>query len=352
MANRCFDSQLTADADLTIASGRSAGAQYHGGPLLLSRNDPSLDIVGDSLDWTSDLYGYDVALLPGGSGNYQFDGLFLMPPGARARDGCGRFALAALQAAGAQPVGQGGVDAIGFWDPRRQVLGFGRLTAREQVMAALDELNAIYHVPVSHDDAITRRYLSDTGELQRDSAKGRLTIDAPRLAAVAGDLRGGPFTLGPLTIDTLSAAGVVLVTSLDGRPLAETQRFMVKMVANPVNSAMTVSAPGPQNDPSDRWIVGYGGGPPVRTGGRPAAGGWRLGRNGLPWLSVDQIDGVCELSHDLDGWRWFTDTPDVHVNLPGAERAWAVAADGRESELPAGLNGWTLPPEAVMARAR
>ncbi len=62
VATRCFDDELIATADLTIASGRSAAARYRGGPLLLSRNDPSGDLAGRPQIAADDLLGYGVPL--------------------------------------------------------------------------------------------------------------------------------------------------------------------------------------------------------------------------------------------------------------------------------------------------
>jgi hypothetical protein len=61
---------------------------------------------------------------------------------------------------------------------------------------------------------------------------------------------------------------------------------------------------------------------------------------------------VAELVHDSEGWRWFVDTPEVRVEVPGAQTAVAVAADGRETPVDSDGSGWAYPEHAVLMRAR
>ncbi|MBI5833611.1 MAG: hypothetical protein HZB16_15025 [Armatimonadetes bacterium] len=351
VATRCFDRQLAPDADLTIASGRSGAAEYANGPLLLLRNDPSVTTAGDSLEQTSDHFGYPLGLSSSGGGSYVFDGLLLSAAGPVWRGSGSRFALSAIQSLGLRAVGQGTGDAVGYWDPARKIAGFGALNETETVRVALDMLNVLYQAPVGRDDCTNRRFRSDTGELLRDSNRGQLQINTPRYAAVAGDLRGGPYQLGALRLETSTTIGAVTLFSLDGLPLSECKRFVMKAVSQAGNTGMVASAPGPQNNPSNRWIVDSEGVSPVRTGGRAQLGGLRVYRGTDLWFQVDLAEGTVELVHDAGGWRWWTDTPDARVTVPGAEKAWALGVDGRVDELPMTLSGLPYPERALLVRA-
>jgi hypothetical protein len=129
--------------------------------------------------------------------------------------------------------------------------------------------------------------------------------------------------------------------------MAETQRFLVKIVGNSEQSLLEYHA----NESHDHFLVTNEGFKPVRPG-RVAPGGWRVWRGNDLWFSVDQADGVTELCRETDGWRWYVDTPGARVMLPGALHAWSVRDDGRENALPDDPLGWETPPGAVLMHAR
>ncbi len=351
VANRCFDRTLSPDADLTIASGRSGAAEYGNGPLLLVRNDPSVTTAGDSLEQTSDHLGYPLGIGPSAGGTYLFDGLLLAPAGPANRGPGSRFPLSAITSMGLKAIGQGANDAVGFWDPARKIAGFGALSENDTVRAALDMLNVLYQAPVGRDDCTNRRFRSDTGELLRDCGRGQVQINAPRYVAVAGDLRGGPYQFGTLRLETSTNIGAVTLLSLDGLPLGECQRFVFRAVSQAGNSGMVASAPGPQNNPSDRWIVDSEGVSPVRTGGRVQLGGLRVYRGADLWFQVDLAEGSVEVVRDAGGWRWWTDTPDTRVTVPTVTRSWALGTEGYVEELAPTLSGLAWPERALLVRA-
>jgi hypothetical protein len=259
--------------------------------------------------------------------------------------------LAALAEVGAKPVGVGIADAVGFRDDTRRVYGFGPLSGDEQVRAALDLLRGLYGAPVEAADAAAGRYLSDTGELVRDVANGRLIVNTPTVAAVAGQLGGGTYRLGGLRIETGTQQGVALLLSLDGKRLAESGQMLARFVTDASNTDMLVTPPGPDANPRNLYAVAGDGTSPVSTGGRSVAKGWRVYRGEQLWFAVGLAGGTAEVVLDGGGWRWFVDTPGVWVRVAGAANATMVLPDGTARELGSG-EAWQYPAVAAMVTAR
>lgn len=73
---------------------------------------------------------------------------------------------------------------------------------------------------------------SDTGELSRDWKKGIFTINTPASQGVTGWLKeAGPIPLGTLTITCSTPKATIIVSSLDGKPLAKAERILISAVA-------------------------------------------------------------------------------------------------------------------------
>jgi hypothetical protein len=72
---------------------------------------------------------------------------------------------------------------------------------------------------------------SDTGEIKRDWAKGILTINTPRTQAACGWIGGETLSLADATLRITTAKAAVVLTSLDGKPLAESRRVLLTTVA-------------------------------------------------------------------------------------------------------------------------
>ncbi len=85
-----------------------------------------------------------------------------------------------------------------------------------------------------------RRIRSDTGELARDFARGLQTIDTPRTQAASGNLNGQPILLSQTQIRA-DRLGAVAFTSLDGLPLARSERVLVSVAARACAESKTGS---------------------------------------------------------------------------------------------------------------
>jgi hypothetical protein len=73
--------------------------------------------------------------------------------------------------------------------------------------------------------------VSDTGELRRDWALGIETIDTPLSQAAMGWIGGRSIALADVTFEIETPKAAVAVTSLDGRPIATSDKMLVTVVA-------------------------------------------------------------------------------------------------------------------------
>lgn len=100
---------------------------------------------------------------------------------------------------------------------------FGWMTLRGVEMAAVAALNP---------------RTSDTGEITHDWQAGWLTIDTPRTQALVGFLGGGPAETRDLRLQLTNEFAVVALSSLDGKPLARSDRVLLTATgrADPANA--------------------------------------------------------------------------------------------------------------------
>src|SRR6185503_3653701 len=71
---------------------------------------------------------------------------------------------------------------------------------------------------------------SDTGELRRDWAAGIQTIDAPMSQAALGWVGGKHIQLHDVAFDVQTPKAAVVVTSLDGQPIAQSRQLLLTAV--------------------------------------------------------------------------------------------------------------------------
>jgi hypothetical protein len=79
---------------------------------------------------------------------------------------------------------------------------------------------------------------SPGGVVRHNPDKGILVVAAERSAGAAGLLAGEPLQAGSLKLSVDNAYAVVLMTSLDGKPLAESRRSLLVAGGNAVNTGM------------------------------------------------------------------------------------------------------------------
>jgi hypothetical protein len=80
-------------------------------------------------------------------------------------------------------------------------------------------------------DATRHTYKSITGQIEWDLQQGLLKIDSPRTQAVAGFTGHRPVALADATIEISNDFAVVMVSSLDGKPIKNAKRLLVSTSA-------------------------------------------------------------------------------------------------------------------------
>ena len=81
-------------------------------------------------------------------------------------------------------------------------------------------------------DHAGQQVTSATGQLKLDYGKGVLTIDSPAAQGVSGNLRdAGAVALKDLSITSDSTLGHIIAVSLDGEPLASSQKILLQVMS-------------------------------------------------------------------------------------------------------------------------
>jgi len=159
-------------------------------------------------------------------------------------------------------------------------------------------------------------YTSTTGQLIRDSSAGRMLIDAPRLAAVAGELQLEPaVSAGALSVASASEIGTVMAISLDGLPLAQSKRYVVKMVTVAENTGQSLvqAAPGA----AAPYVLATRGQGPVLTRGMASVNETVVSLNGSPLVSIGMANGTWECFVDGQSVYFWCDTPGMKAVVAG-----------------------------------
>ncbi len=79
---------------------------------------------------------------------------------------------------------------------------------------------------------------SQTGEITYDYGRGILKVDSPRTQGFSGFSGGATFNLSGVSIQLKNDYGLVLVQSLDNKPVQEASRLLVTAVGNAINTGM------------------------------------------------------------------------------------------------------------------
>lgn len=159
-------------------------------------------------------------------------------------------------------------------------------------------------------------YTSSTGQLRRDVANGRITVETPRALGVAGELLLKDLRLNSLTVSTDTAVGSLWMESLDGKPLPTSTHWVLKMSSVASNTGQKLSSTaGLANAPAP-YVLEQEGTAPVLTGGS-TRGSTRLTLPDGSSLTVQQQDGTWEACREDDLFRFWSDTAGAQANYAG-----------------------------------
>jgi hypothetical protein len=335
-------------ADLTILGGRSHAIGWRGERALIwsaadfvtaARRERA---TGEATVWARSGYKLDATATSGLT--LRFNGIgFGDGETSRVQDTT-VFPVEALRAARMHPIGVSPDKqwALGGYHEQRKNLVFGKLPPALLVRFALDLTNHWYDTPMTHVDLDRGVWRSDTGQLVRDTARGLLTVDAPSVQIIQGEFTTNTAVETPsgyLQAVSQSPLGVIAAVALDGKPLEDSQRYIIKMVTVARNRRETlVSATHPAMQ--GKWVMQVEGGAPIVTDGRPLEGrATVVALGGHEVVAAGLENGTWELLVDEAAKKAYLacDTPNAlfRVSLPrGAAPASVLRMRRYQNETP------------------
>lgn len=311
------------DTSLIVTPGRSGVGRYEGAPAVLHCEDLRYDIGGRINAAPDYLKEYGFFIKPAQDVNFAYDGLLYDERDTRTRAIDFGLPMGAVRLAGYRPIGANtDLDLTnGFVDTAKQRLVFGALEPMDVLRAALDALQLFQGMPNAHDANENNVFRADTGEMLRDAAMGRLVISAPEFQALCGNVVGVAGMANGLNVRNLRS-GTLIALSLDGRPLVESRRFMIKMVTDARNKDEVA---GPDTRLSSKtgkpivipnqWRIDVLGEGPVTTFGKASTTPVQIYIGNRQMLDVYLERGSFELLVDGDDQKFYSDTPGTRFAL-------------------------------------
>jgi hypothetical protein len=352
--NDFFDDTYHAQASLVLSNGRDIGRQYRGAPTLLYTQSKNLDLYAQRACLeTAPTWGYTINPISSGTFQWRFDGILFAEGEQRTfAPPAPVFSLADVMAQKMVPIGRAEEQGAtyGFYDPRTGNYVFNYLSDLGVLRVALDALGRIGKNPnISHRCVETRVFTSDTGELVRQSAEGRLFIHTPTTQAVVGNIGSDEIALSALRLKA-NGSGALVATSLDGKPLAHSQRYLVKMVTGASNSGEEVT-PARLNGVLRYKLAAFGQAP-ILTNGSPATRPIQVSIGSRKLLEVYLTKGTFEMVVDRHTAYFYCDTPHVEFAFdrdPNRLNVVSYQLDGTQQVLSA-HSPFTYPEGAVFIR--
>jgi hypothetical protein len=331
LENDFFDGEVyrssPSAADLIVPPGRSGVGLYIGAPAVLHTESLNRDLAGRTVYAPQFLSEYGLTAYAAPRQPLTYDGLLFDAGAVRERTLPVGLPLSPIRAEGWRPIGFNETSDVanGFVDERSRRMVFGSLEGFDILRSALDALQLFHGVSNSHDATEQNVFSSDTGEMLRDAASGRLVVSAPQFQALCGNLSGVGRVLAPGLRTRNLKSGTLVALALDGKPLVESRRFVVKMVTDARN-ADELSGRDPRfiKNPNGQWRIDVLGKGPVTTFGRAAKVPIQILIGSRPLVDVYLERGSWELYVDGDRWQFYCDTPGARYTLH--RNAWPGAA--------------------------
>lgn len=338
--------------DLILSPGRSGIGQFEGAPAVVHTSSLVRDLAGRTVFAPSYLAPYNLSTVSGNRRTLTYDGLLFDNGTQRDRDVSIGLPLAPIAAAGLRPIGYDVENNIanGFIDPEKKQFIFGSLEPFDVLRAALDAMDVFHDVPNRHDATEQNVFSSDTGEMLRDSASGRLVVSAPGFQAICGNMWGVGRVLAPGLQVRGARSGTLVALALDGQPLPTSRRFLIKMVTDARNAdELSGKDPRYAKTPGGQWRIDVLGRGPVTTFGKASATPISVGIEGRALADVYLERGSWELLVDGNKMEFYCDTPGarftLHRGSGGGLRTASLTPVAGGEKAPAlqqvGLNGQT-----------
>jgi hypothetical protein len=325
--------------DLILAPGRSGIGTFEGAPAVLHTSSLQRDFAGHTVQIPEYLAEYGLVPRTIGSVNLTFGGILYTSGQQLVRSlGLG-LPLSQITSSGYRAIGYntGSDIANGFIDMQKRRLVFGNLADEDVLRATLDAMSLFHDVPNSHEATEHNVFTTDTEEILRDAASGRLIVSSPQFQALCGNLTNVGRVLVPgLRVRNLSS-GTLVALSLDGKPLVDSTRFMVKMVTDARNvDEVSGRDPRTAHLANGQWRLDVLGKGPVTTGGQKSTLPIQISIERRPLLDISMERGSFELLVDGDKWFFYCDTPGVRFALHQPPTAVASATRISPDGMPAG----------------
>jgi hypothetical protein len=336
--NDFFDENYEGKSHLVLSDGRSAGSQYSGAPTLLYAQDRSVDLYSQrQRSRARYLENYAISFVGMGTFRWLFDGVLFDDNTQKTfATSTPVFSLADVLAHRFAPIGRAeeGGAAYGFHDPKTGNYVFNYLSDAAVLRVALDALGRqAKSRETSHRSADTHVLTSDTGELVRQSAEGRMFIHTPRTQAVMGNLSDEEHIFASMKVKA-NGVGCLIATSLDGKPLSTSERYLVKMTTTANNTGEDI-APVPG---LSRFRLAAMGQSPVLTFGQPTASPIGISLGSRKMLEVYLARGSFEMVVDRNTLYFYCDTPQIEFSFdrePNQLNVISYQLDGTQQVLTA-----------------
>ena len=337
LATLFFDQKLEKAPDLVLASGRSSGGAYPGERTVICGNWPAMDLLDHQRDKSTDqLSGYDLATVPEKTQDFAFGGTMFDSNEKRRLTASPGYLLADVLARDTlRPIGLGEDKeaCLGFRDMTRRNYVFRRLNAVNQLRVALDALSQLYGDSVSHSFVDSDRYLSDTMQVRRVQDPGVLLANTPTAQIIAGDFGKPAWTkTQELTLTTDSSLGVLAWLSLDRKPLAQSQRWCLKMITGATNQGERRELH-QNNSERTTYALTDLGQAPIDLGGKPTDSPTVVTAGDRTLIKLYMANGLWELVCEGADYHLYCSTPGVKLQLPtlnGSLRLTLHRTDGTE----------------------
>lgn len=322
IANTLRTEDLEPAGDLLILGGRSHATGYKGGRALIYSNGSHVTAShrvkaeGGETVWAKS--GYNLDMREPGGVPLKFDGTGFDDGYTTSLAGASFFTAESLRKARLHPVGEAadGSGAMGGYHELRKNLVLGKLPPALVPRFAVDMARHLYETPMTHKDLDAGLWLADTGEIVRDTRAGRLFVQSPMAAVVQGQLTTGSAVSlpgGALEVNSLSPIASVVALPLDGKPLLESDYFLVKMVTVAENRKQLLE-PAAHPAMQGKFVMTTEGGSPIVTHGRPRSDDWTVvSIGGEEIVAAGLENGVWELLVDAKARRAY-----LHCDTPNA----------------------------------
>ena len=340
MENSFFEGErFAADkgTDLILPTGRSATGLFSGAPSLLYGRDLRADGANNGA-WAPNFWR-DFDLMPRATNGTTFAYSGVLFVGNEGREQTRSMALdeQVLRSRGLLPIGENEDQSLahGVWDASKRRLAFTELSRDEVLGAALDALKLNGKIALDPREAKNRVFRADTGQVRRDAKNGKFEVNAPLVQILAGNLANSRGFAGGLQVEN-ATAGAIVALSLDGKPLASSRRFLIKMGADAHNKDEILGRdPRFAKQKTGQFKLDSIGSGPVGTGAKVTTLPMEIRVGERRLLQLWQSGSAWELMVDGAKTTFWCDTPGAKFRL-GDEKSsnsWRLIKAGTGVQL-------------------